>query len=202
MRRRRGFLVCFLLPIAGLLCACEGSPFTDADFVAKIFPNGYWDFLIQLLAFIVLLVVVFFVGYKPVSKMLQKRKEGVEKMIQDAEENAAVAKKAALEKDQTIQEGKDEAERIIASARKSAEVQAQEILNVAEAQAAAKRKKVDEDIEAAKAASVEAVRKEIVDVALLASETLLGREVSSEDNKRLVREFVDGLKDDGEGTPK
>ena len=203
MGKKKRFILWTLLPVAAtLLCACEGVPFTDQDFVAKIFPNGYWDFLIQLLAFVVLLVVVFFVGYKPVKNMLKKRQDGVNAMIEETKTNRDEAKKAALAKEQTIQEGKEEAERILSSARKQAEHERQELLAKAKEEAELQRKKAAEEIEAAKAASKEAVRKEIVDVAMLASSTLLGREVSSEDNKRLVEDFVESLNKDKDGEGK
>ena len=41
--------------------AVPDSPFESSEFVAKIFPNGLWDFVIQLLAFVVLILFVFFV---------------------------------------------------------------------------------------------------------------------------------------------
>ena len=203
MGKKSRFTLWILLPVSAvLLSACEGSPFTDEDFVKKIFPTGYWDFLIQLVAFIVLLIVVFLVGYKPVKKMLKKRQDAVDKMISETEENNRVAKRAAMASDQTIQEGKEEAERIIASAKKTAELERAKILSAAEQEASAKRKKADEDIAAAKEASKEEVRKEIVDVAMLASETLLGREVTTDDNKRLVADFVDGLREGNDGDRK
>ncbi len=40
------------------------------------------------------------------------------------------------------------------------------------------------------------IKKEIVSVALDASKELLGREVSSEDNNRLLEEFIEDVKKD------
>lgn len=191
MRKRHLWI---LLPVAAVLCSCQGSPFNDSDFTNKIFPNGYWDFVIQLSAFIILLILVFVIGYRPVKKMLKKRQDGVNQMIEDAKNNQAIARKAAQEKDQTIEEGKAEAERILASAKRQAEAERERIIQSAEEEIAIKRKRAEEDIRAAEEASKEAVRQQIVDVAMLASETLLEREVSSEDNKRLVQDFVDGIK--------
>lgn len=191
MRKRSLWI---LLPLSGFLCAC--SPFRDDEFTAKIFPNGYWDFVVQLIAFVVLLILVFVIGYKPVKKMLKKRRDAVNAMIEDAKSNQAIAYKAAMEKDQTIDEVKQEAERIIESARKQAELERDRILKAADAEVEAKRRRAEEDIRAAEEASKEAVRTHIIDVAMMASENLLGREVNTEDNARLVADFVDGI--DGE----
>lgn len=180
-----------LLPlVTALLSSCQGSPFSDSDFTAKIFPNGIWDLVVQLLAFIVLLLVVFFVGYKPVKKMLAKRRDGVNQMIEDARKDKATAHAAALKADQTIEDGKTEANRILAEARKQAEAEREQIVAKAEEEAEAKRRRADEEIAQAKEASKEEVRQQIIDVALLAAGQVLGREVSDEDNKRLVNDFI------------
>ena len=186
-----------VLPLAtASLFSCSGQPFQDSDFINKIFPNGYWDFLIQLIAFVILLLLVFFIGYKPVKKMLQKRHDAVNAMIEDAKANQAVAKKAAEESAQVIAEGKEEAQRIVETAKRQAELSAQAILAKAKEDAAIKRQRAEEEIEDAKRASKEEVRQQIVDVAMLASKTLLGREVSSADNARLIEDFVDEMKEE------
>lgn len=191
-------LALLLLPVA-LLSSCSGQPFSDQDFIAKLFPNGYWDFLIQLIAFVLLILIVFFLGYKPVKKMLKARRDAIDKMIEDAKEDKATAHKAALAVDQTIAEGKEEAARIVAEAKAQAEFQARQIIDAANAEAMAKRQRADEDIEAAKRASIESTRKEMVDVAMLASAKLLGREVNDKDNERLVRSFVEDVTGQDEG---
>ena len=201
MRNKKRFLW-ILLPVAALLSSCQGSPFSDEDITAKIFPNGYWDFLIQLIAFVILLLIVFFLGYKPLKKMMAARHDKIQAMIQDAEENQRVAHNAAMAAEETIEEGRQEAERILESARAQAKAEGKAIIAAAEEEAASKRRKAQEDIAAAEEASRARVREEIIDVAMLASETLLGREVNSEDNARLVETFVDSISGEGEGEPK
>ena len=184
-----------LIPLICLLtlASCQGSPFTSDDFNAKLFPNGYWDFLIQVLAFIVLLVAVFFIGYKPVKKMLQKRDERINSMIEDAKQNQKIAAEAAAKKEETIEQGKQEASAIILTAKKQAQAEAAAILAKAEEEAALKKKKADEDIEAAKERSKQEIHDEIVEVAIAASSKVLGREVSEKDNKELLNDFLNGI---------
>lgn len=180
----------WFLPLALGLTSCQGEPFTSEDFISKLFPNGYWDFLIQLLAFVVLILAVFFIGYKPVKRMLEKRREAVHSMIEDAKANQKVAREAALQKDETIARGKEEANAIILEAKKQAQAEAALILSKAEEEAALKRKKADEDIASAKERSKREIHDEIIDVALSASAKVLGREVTSKDNEELLREFL------------
>ena len=176
--------------------ASANVPFTDEDFTKKLFPNGIWDFVIQISAFVVLLVVVFFIAYKPVKKMVAKRRAYVAGQIASAEEANRVAQEAAANKDVTIEEGKKEAGRIVAEARLEAQSEAARIIADAERSAAETKKQADIDIELAKEKSKADVYREIVDVAIAASSQVLSREVNDKDNERLVNEFLEDLKDE------
>lgn len=174
------------------------SPFESSEFVAKIFPNGLWDFVIQLLAFVVLILFVFFIGYKPVKKAMKTRADAIENDILEARKQRTVAEAAASKKEETILEGKQEAARIVSEAKLQAEARGKAIVDEAKEQASLAKKKADEDIASAKEKSKQETRKEIVDVALAASSKILGREVSQEDNQRLLDDFLEDLKKERE----
>ena len=173
--------------------AVGDQPFSSDDFINKLSPTGPWDLVIQLLAFLVLILIVFFIGYKPVKKMVARRKEHIAREIAEAEEAKKVALDAAAKADSVVAEGKKQAASIVEAARAEGEAERAKILSLAEEEAAAKKKQADIDIALAKEKSRQEVRDEIVDVALLASEAVLGREVSEEDGKRLVASFVEDL---------
>ena len=59
-----------------------------------------------------------------------------------------------------------------------------------EKEIAEKRLKVEQEIIASKEAAIDEIRKEIINVAIDASEVILNREVNKEDNASLVNEFV------------
>ena len=172
------------------------APFSDSDFINKIFPNGLWDLIIQLLAFLVMMGVVIFLGYKPIKKMVAKRREYIASEISSAEEANRVAQKAAASADAVIAEGKATALRIVEEAKKEGETARSAIIAEAEKEAAERKKAADADIALAREKSLQEVRSEIVGVALAASEAVLRREVSEKDNDVLIAQFVDGL---GEG---
>ena len=172
------------------------APFSDSDFINKIFPNGLWDLIIQLLAFLVMMGVVIFLGYKPIKRMVAKRREYIASEISSAEEANRVAQKAAASADAVIAEGKATALRIVEEAKKEGETARSAIIAEAEKEAAERKKAADADIALAREKSLQEVRSEIVGVALAASEAVLRREVSEKDNDALIAQFVDGL---GEG---
>ena len=167
------------------------SPFKTSEFVDKIFPNGLWDFVIQLCAFVVLIVIVFFVGYKPMKKAIKARGDAIENDLATAKAKRLEAEAAASQKEVTIEEGKKEASRIVAEAKLEAETKGKAIVDEAKAQASLARKRADEEIAQAKEKSRQDAKEEIVDVAMAASSKLLAREVNEEDNARLVSNFID-----------
>ena len=86
-------LFIFPLSSAVLLTSCQGeAPVNQDSFIAKLFPNP-WDALAVFLAFIVLLLVVFFFAYKPVKKLIKQRGDYVEGKIKDAENKQIEAEK-------------------------------------------------------------------------------------------------------------
>ena len=190
------FLVALFFGIfLGIFLKNEGtipaSPFDTDEFVAKIFPNGLWDFVIQLCAFVILILIVFFVAYKPVKKAMKTRGDAIENDLSVAKAKRLEAEAAASKKEETIAEGKEEANRIIADAKLEAEAKGKAILSEANLQASLARKRADEEIALAKEKSRQDAKKEIVDVAMAASSRVLGRSVNEEDNARLVEDFIE-----------
>ena len=171
--------------------AIPDSPFKTSEFVDKIFPNGLWDFVIQLCAFVLLILIVFFVGYKPMKKAIKARGDAIENDLATAKAKRLEAEAAASTKEETIEEGKKEAARIVAEAKLEAETKGKAIVEEATLQASLARKRADEEIASAKEKSRQDAKSEIVDVAMAASSQILGREVSEEDNARLVSDFID-----------
>ena len=183
-----------------LIFASGEEAINKDDLIHKIFPENPWDIVIQISSFVILLLIVFFLGYKPVKKNLQKRKEYVEGMLSGAEENNRIAREAAANKDHLIEEGKQEAARIVAEAKTQATAEAAAIVAEAKADASRRRAQADREIEEAKEASLLEVKDSIVDVAIAASSQVLEREVSKEDHEKFIKDFVDGIRDGDEGS--
>ncbi|MCR5078886.1 MAG: F0F1 ATP synthase subunit B [Bacilli bacterium] len=176
----------------------NSGPIDKEDLVSKIFPENPWDVVIQLSAFVILILIVFFVAYKPVKKRLAARKAYVESQIHDAEESSRIAREAMERKDDIVEQGRAEASRIVEDARAQANLEASAIVSNAKEEASRRRVEADREIEEAKAASLTEVKESIVDVAIAASSQVLEREVSKEDNERLIRDFVSDINGDGE----
>ena len=172
----------------------EGAAVEPQEIIEKLIPN-FWDFLIQLIAFIVLIAIVVFVAYKPLKKLTAKRKEYVESNILGSEKAKMEAEEYLKASKEGVEKSKLEARQIIADAKVAAEKEAEEIKAKAQEEAQQSKRKADEEIEEAKRKSRQDVHREIVGVAIAGSEKVLGREVNKEDEERLLNDFVSELEE-------
>ena len=151
------------------------------------------SFVMQVAAFIILLIIVVFVAYKPVKKMLKARQDYIEKEISDAEKSKADAEVYLKQSEETILASKKQASEIILDAQIEAKRQQEEILLNASQEVEKMKKMAEVDIQKSRQEALDDIHKEIVEVALLTSSEILKREVNNKDNARLAEEFIENL---------
>ena len=191
MKKRKLF---FLLPVLGLLTSCDVSKDLNSEsFTNKLIPN--WpSFVAQLGALVVLIIVVIIFAYKPVKKIVKKRQDYIEDNIKEAEKSKAVWQENELKSKETVLASNRTAADIVAEAKANAEAEKAKILEEAALDVQKMKQDAENDIARMELEAQEQIRKEIVNVALDASKELLGREVNSEDNNRLLEEFIEDIK--------
>ena len=158
----------------------------------KLIPN-LLSFVVQFLSFLVLILVVFILAYKPVKKILKKRADYIENEIKEARESNLAAEKNVAEAKEMVASSKVQASEIIARAEKQGQERYDMMLVSANNEIVEMKKEAEKDIERAKEEAIQDIRNEMVNVALSASEEILKREVDSQDNKRLAEDFINRL---------
>ena len=193
MKRRK---LIFLLPALFLLTGCKEAISNNLNaeaFTSKLIPN--WPSLIaQVGALVVLILVVIIFGYKPIKKIIKKRQDYIESQIKDAEQSKATWQENELKSKETVLASNRTAADIVAEAKANAEIERNKILEQTAQDVERMKKDAENDIARMEAEAQEQIKKEIVNVALDASKELLGREVSSKDNNRLLEEFIEDIK--------
>lgn len=186
----------FLLPLLTLLSSCSGEElgFTSEEFKKRLFPN-WVSFVVQLSALVVLITVILIFAYKPVKKILQKRQDYIESNIKDAEKSKAVWQENELKSKETVLASERTAADIVAGAKLEANKEREAILESTQLEVNKMKADAQNDIARMELEAQEEIKKEIVSVALDASKELLGREVSSKDNDRLLSEFIEEIKE-------
>lgn len=145
----------------------------------------------QIINFLLLVVILRLVLYKPVLNMLDQRKERIAQSMKDAERASAAAQEAEQEKAKILEEARREAQEIRAQATRDAEKVAQEIRSRADGEAQEIRMKAQVDAEKQAALALADVNKQIAELAILATEKVLGRELSNKaEQERFVAEFL------------
>ena len=158
----------------------------------KLIPS-WISFVVQFLSFLVLLLVVFFVAYKPVKKILKKRADHIEDEIKQAEEKNTLAAQSVNEAKELVSSSKVKASEIIKNAESQGQAKYDAIILEAKQEVAEMKMAAEEDIARAKEDAIQDIRSEMVNVALSASKEILKREVDKKDNVKLAEDFIDQL---------
>lgn len=159
------------------------------------------EFLLHLLNFVILIIALRFLLYKPVKKFMQKRKEDYEAAEERYQNSLKETEQAALKADGIMENAREEAVKIAEEAHAMAMIQMQEIVAGAHEEADEIVKKAKE--EAKKAAKVErdSMYYDVSELAVEISEKLLAREFKSEDNDVFIDSLIEDIKkrENGEG---
>lgn len=160
------------------------------EIINKLFPNGWEPIVIQLIATFLMFLIASKFLFKPVRNILKQRADYVENHIKDAEKSSQEAALKNEEAKQNIADSKLKANEIVEEAKNDGLIIKEQVLEEARQEALAMKEKATKEIEQEKQKAREEINREIINVALLASNKVLEREINVEDNKRLVEDFI------------
>lgn len=142
------------------------------------------------LAFGVTMFVLAKVAFPRIGEALEKRANAINENIEASKREREEAEKLLEEYRQRLREAREQADDIVARARKASEAA------VAEAAADGKARREElvaaarKDIETETRRSLETIRKEVADLTLLATEKVTRKTLDDADQKRLVEEAL------------
>ncbi len=143
-----------------------------------------------LILFFVTMYVLYKFAFPPIAEALEKRAAAVRDNLDAAEKTREEADELLGEYRQRLKEAREQADDIVARARKASESA------VAEATADGKAKREElvaaarRDIEAETRRSLEQIRREVADLTVLATEKVTRKSLDDADQKRLVEEAL------------
>lgn len=139
---------------------------------------------------LIIFLLFMFVLYKPVCKMLDKRKELAAKEISEAQAAKESAQKTEQEYLEKLAVAKAEAAEIIKQANARAQAREEEIISEANQKAADIRAKAEEAIERDKKRAMNEIKNEISDIVILAATKVVEKEISAKDNEDIISDFL------------
>jgi F-type H+-transporting ATPase subunit b len=147
--------------------------------------------LAQIVNFLIIMGLLRLFLYQPILNMLEQRKERVAQGIRQAERSSTAATEAERQRAAIVDEARREAQEVRAQATRDAERIAQDVRSRAEQEANDIRRRAQLDAEAQVEAILTEARREIADLAITATEQILGRELQNRaEQERFVAEFL------------
>ena len=147
-------------------------------------------FIWTIVTFLVLLTLLAKFAWGPLLKALESRQELIRKSLDDAEKARLELERLNAESAQIVAQARVEADAILSRGRADGDRLREELRQQARTEAAAIVKNAERQIELETARALQQIRHEAVDLSVMIASKLIGRNLSKEDNERLIDEAL------------
>lgn len=131
--------------------------------------------------------------FDKVNKVMEDRKNEVAQTYKDADEAKENAKKLEAEYTDRISGAEEESVQIIQAATKKAQLHSDEIISDAKREAKGITEQARAEIEREKKIAVNQIKDDIADIAFSAAQAVIEKDLNTEDNERLIEQFIDNV---------
>jgi F-type H+-transporting ATPase subunit b len=144
-----------------------------------------------LLAFGITLFILRRLAFPRIAEALDRRRLAIEESITSAERTKTEADELLAEYRARLKEAREQADDIVARARKAADTHLDETKADARKYREELMQSTRRDIEAETRRALDEIRKEVADLTIVATEKVTRKSLDGEDQKRLVQEALD-----------
>ncbi len=146
-----------------------------------------------LIVFGALLALLTAFAWKPIAAGLEKRERTILTNIKNAEQASKDAAAKLVEYETKLAAAAQEAQRIVADARKDAEAAGQRLLTAAQEEAARQRDRAVAEIDSAKRVALNELAERSTDVAMTLASRIVGREVKAGDHQGMIQDMLNQM---------
>lgn len=150
------------------------------------------DFGIQIVATVILFVVVLFFLWKPITKILEARREQIDKELEEAKTAKENAISIETNLNLEMEEAKAKIKLMLDNAEKEANLKKTTIINEAKEEAKRRLDNLEFELEEEKKSMEKEIRQEIVDIAFQAAEKIVGKEINQDKYINVVDDILKG----------
>ena len=150
------------------------------------------DIGIQLAATIILFVVVRFFFWKPVTDILETRRQVIDKELEAAQAAKANAVEIEAQMKHELDEAKAKIKDMLDTAEREANLKRDTIINGAKEDAKNRLERLQIELEQEKKSMEKQIRQEIVDIAFAAAEKIVSKEISHDKYLDIVDDILKG----------
>ena len=144
----------------------------------------------QAVNFVLLLIILQRLAYKPILKMLNDRTEKIDKSLKQAEQIKEELKKTEETKLAEIKKGKEEYQKIIKESQEIAERKSQESIEKTRIKTQEIVENAKMEIKAGKEKSVKEAKKEITDISILIAKKIIGNNLNEKEQKEIANDIL------------
>jgi F-type H+-transporting ATPase subunit b len=148
-------------------------------------------FIWTIATFLVLLTLLAKFAWGPLLKALEERQSLIRKSLDDAQQARQELERLNQEQQRIMASARAEADSIVSQSRSDAERLRQELRESARAEAANIVKNAERQIELQTHQALRQIRQEAVDLSVAIASKLLARNLSKEDNDRLIQQTLE-----------
>ena len=138
--------------------------------------------------FLILLWLLGKFAWRPLLAALEQRQETIRKSLDDAQQAKQELERLNAESRKILNEARVQAEQILSLTRTDASRLRDELKQKAQSEAAGVIKNAERQIEMETARAIQQIRNEAVDISIAIASKVLERNVTREDNERLIEE--------------
>ncbi len=150
-----------------------------------------YTFAFEIFNFLVILAILYKIFYKPVLNFMDNRRNEIARNISESEQGRAEAEKLLDEYRATLLASRQEAQQIIDRAAKAGEEVRQSLLAQSRDEAAKLLENARKEIRRERDDALQALRQEVVSLAMLGAGKILERNITGDDNAKIVNQFLD-----------
>jgi len=148
----------------------------------------------QLVNFIIVMLVLWFGAFKPLSKVMGERTQKIEKSLAQAKEIEDRLTKTDVERENILKRTKSEASLLLEKANKDAEKNKQELAAKTKAEVEKLVAEGKKQLAAEKEKMVAAAKAEVGDLVVEATKKVLGSVLTKEVDKKVIEEALKEIK--------
>ncbi|MBU3176935.1 F0F1 ATP synthase subunit B [Clostridium estertheticum] len=150
-----------------------------------------WNTIIwTIINFIVLGLILKYLFSKPVNKIMDDRKNGINASIKNAKDNEQKSEISRIEKDKLLHDSKTKGREIVEEYKVKAQNISQEIIDDAKKESITLMDRSRVEIEREKEKAASEIQKQVIDLSLILSERALEKHIDEKEHRKLIEDFI------------
>lgn len=150
----------------------------------------------QVVNFLILAAILRALAYKPVARMLKQRSDKIQEAISKADADKKAAEDTLAQYKSQLADAQRRAQDIVDKAELTARQEREALVAETKKEIERLKQNAQVEIQNERNRAFEQMQKEIVTLSLAAAEKVVGKNLTSKENDKLVNDFIAGLNED------